>query len=744
MGRGPCLDAFQRLAVDEANLEKPGSLKFSMALMAGQKSEGQMRRMSNLFQDLQKAKLVRVTDWQGHLRSGADWVDNRFQTCEETLEKGFADQIDTLPEEEENRIRQAISTGIPITSPKRVRSFRDIQCQHCGLDLTLGFDGTGFRVLSPPCPSPQGIDYTEVEINVPSGKLCVDDDLRDWYPLNDDRMDINTTFGKHQTTEAYAAIGLAHGFVGSSCPSVYRVGPGKFTIGNWPDEFWDEETEDYIENKEPSPWGSDKVAGVCTDLWWYSLADADDLQSRMDYYTPGITVAAWASDGFPGGWTHHVVDVRPGVYKLRHYHGVNQNRAVELFAELEWVREPDPVRNYLEEEAALSFTALECMIQNVLNSPTLHLPPLAGGSYEDRVAWKDCSPGEQVAALARVADHYLCTIGGGVEWHENGFPRTNVTPEAKDLAAKFAKDNGLDPDGTPNFSTSPEWRRAYAASLKKEFNHGKTDEDLDLERWGFHWYPISAGYGGLTLAAGLDTRGRTQEPLRLNRSFILLAQNVAQAMIQSPERPRLSNTAWPPTYEIEDLRKRMKLAARCLQKIWDLYPDIRFDPEFETWFRQQKKNFIDKMDLGPLHPPEDTWPPKPKILLVDSVATPFAEFDSAKSLASRFAGHPKDGGYNARKEVAKRYVLDYWEEGFWRSSNKHSVPLHFVARVVQTHATIQGPHLELAFEYGPPELTDVRWAISADELPATRFFSDLEEYDKLKAEFKEELDRNGF
>ena len=174
----------------------------------------------------------------------------------------------------------------------------------------------------------------EVEMNVPSGKIIVMNDIRDLWPEAErGGYDVNETLGLKRTTEDYGRVGMFHGFVGNSCPCVFRDGD-LYTIGN--------EGQDWDTDKVIDPINGERVAGICTDLWWYCVADLDDYLAR------GGEIYDRHSD---------VVDVTPGRYVLKHYYAITQqddnynSNVKEEFATFELSDEP--LNQYLMPEEPL-------------------------------------------------------------------------------------------------------------------------------------------------------------------------------------------------------------------------------------------------------------------------------------------------------------------------------------------------------------------------------------------------------
>jgi len=135
-----------------------------------------------------------------------------------------------------------------------------------------------------------GGQYIEIAIEIPSGKLAYGNDFRDQYPGCPDFY-VNEMLGIKETVEWYGEQGLLHGFVGNSCPGIFKDG-NTLRVANYAHD------DDYIDVVEKS-WGPE-VGGICTDLWWYSLADYDDFVCKGG--SPDIDT----------------IDIVPGRYILKH------------------------------------------------------------------------------------------------------------------------------------------------------------------------------------------------------------------------------------------------------------------------------------------------------------------------------------------------------------------------------------------------------------------------------------------
>lgn len=141
------------------------------------------------------------------------------------------------------------------------------QCGECGGSVQFHLDGTTLIAHST-CSEPGGLAPYHVTIDVPSGVLVFANDLRAMTQV-EDRYDVNKTIGQKQLTMAYAAQGLAHIFVGNTCPGVYQTPDGLAVMTPAYDE---EATDDLLPGKD---YGS-----ICTDLWWYSAMDKDLFDAR--------------------------------------------------------------------------------------------------------------------------------------------------------------------------------------------------------------------------------------------------------------------------------------------------------------------------------------------------------------------------------------------------------------------------------------------------------------------------------
>ena len=336
-------------------------------------------------------------DWNGHWRDGED--------TKKFYRQDFKNDMISIPMlfwepslEEAQKLLDAVESGEPLDDFIPLgRANHSLTCTHCGTDAHVETNGQVVRVVEP-CPRPEGINDIEVELNVPSGQMVFENDLRPWFSIVGDFY-VNENIGIEKTTKAYAEVGMAHGFVGNTCPSVFRNKDFKtVTVGN--------------HNSR-----AERVGGICTDLWWYSAVDYDEFKRRIEA-RGGDTAVIDSCD---------VVGVKPGVYKVTHHlQNVSDEKRNKTFATFKWIRDPDPVADFEAAENAKDFTAGQIIAESIKNYPDL---------YAKDKTWDDMNEDERMHASARVADHLLLTIGNGCEWHKNGWTTScpDLDPNLPDL-----------------------------------------------------------------------------------------------------------------------------------------------------------------------------------------------------------------------------------------------------------------------------------------------------------------------
>lgn len=239
---------------------------------------------------------------------------------------------------------QPMRDWVPITYSK----FSSDRCTECGQPILLETDGHVIRVQGK-CDYPNGYPKWTVEVDVPSGKLVFNDDLREWFreaeTATEDverktHVSFSQSVGMHRCAELYSQDGLMTGFCGNTCPSVFREtdSPDTLWIGN---AAYDEKTDE----EQPVP-GTERVAGISTALWWFSAADLSLLESVTPvadvYAKTGIVQEEQPDLKIPG----EIVEVTPGRYRmtyLYHYADRDNYSVPQMFAKIERVGEvPEP------------------------------------------------------------------------------------------------------------------------------------------------------------------------------------------------------------------------------------------------------------------------------------------------------------------------------------------------------------------------------------------------------------------
>lgn len=545
------------------------------------------------------------------------------------------------------------------------------ECSHCVSGFfSLETDGKTIRLSGDECPNPEGFEPNEWELNVPSGKIVVANDLRGWFPLPEGDGEIesvNGVLGKRQTSMAYANIGMSHAFVGNTCPGVYSLPDGKFKIACPPADYWDKDKGEWLAHDPPFPFEGESIASICTDLWWYSLCDLDELERRAE-----------ANGGDMSSET--VIDVKPGVYRFRHDDEMDRDAPGEtLYATFEWVRNPDPVKDYLGDYQEVEVNPHAYVQAQVKTWPTLY--GVTRGVNDTATAWADMTESQRHSSWKQVADHIFCTIGGGTDWHEKGFPTARVDADVLDIEP-------------------PSFRQQNS------------------------WYPFSKGYGGLFTKTTLSP------------SFAKLAFRVLESVISFGMNVNDSSHS----REVSGVRNRMLLAVNRYRELAKEHPE-EADADYVCWLEQdgRAEAWVKRFNLGPVYTQKhrdiaarQRWVPE------DTYAV---EFDARKLKDGHFAG--KYGW--ASKKAATGFAIEEGHDGegscFWAPHAKRTaIPLYSVARVIKVgEVSHMGKTVvELAFDYGTKWMQNdgKRKAVNEEECKKALRLLTKEEYEALLPEAK--------
>lgn len=145
------------------------------------------------------------------------------------------------------------------------------RCKECGQHFKFIFNGETIKVENS-CRYPEGHPPFSVDIPVPSGVMVFANQFNIDI-VRDGRCDVPSEV---EASNAYAEQGVAQMFCGNSCPGVYLQEDGTYFVGNGGQYKFKDGPEVDI----PVP--GKRVAGVCTDLWAWSMTDLDNAKRLED------------------------------------------------------------------------------------------------------------------------------------------------------------------------------------------------------------------------------------------------------------------------------------------------------------------------------------------------------------------------------------------------------------------------------------------------------------------------------
>jgi hypothetical protein len=272
-----------------------------------------------------------------------------------TIHEKFGSDEAAMPEEARNLLEQLKEIG-PVSN----------ECSHCGKYVTSVADGDTF-VPKFECAEAGGLKPYDVILGIPSGKIVFANDLRSLVVVDDDGPSVNTLFGVMVVTQTAAAAGLAHVFVGNTCPSVVKVGDELHVGCGLPED--------------------EEFGSICTDLWWYSAMDHDFFVSRCE--AEGVD---------PEDVADFIVDVEPGVYAFSD-ELADRDQDVIVFSKIRKVDAPAPVISTAGADEATSL--------------------------RDSQFWKFLSRRNfERGGMSRLGDIF-CVLGGGLYWVNGGLRSVN-------------------------------------------------------------------------------------------------------------------------------------------------------------------------------------------------------------------------------------------------------------------------------------------------------------------------------
>jgi hypothetical protein len=219
-----------------------------------------------------------------------------------------------LTNEDVEAITRAYIAKEKLPDPILVHTFPDYRaCTECGACYSLYTDG--LKMWCPDtCPYPNGPPPYHYDFKFPSGKIVIENDLRHLFPDHEDFSGQGVVW-EQRITAYYAKLGMAHFFVGNTCPGFWRVGKDSYVIAPTPRD------NDY--NDIEVPWKS--LGGICTDLWWYSIMDHDLF---------------FAKGGKKQKHHQDIVEVEPGTYRFTHMHHLTRDKGGvdEIYTKIEKIK----------------------------------------------------------------------------------------------------------------------------------------------------------------------------------------------------------------------------------------------------------------------------------------------------------------------------------------------------------------------------------------------------------------------
>lgn len=353
-------------------------------------------------------------DWNGHWLQGAVWTTGRWYDSEEVRKKrllgnvGFDFEDFIVPTEEDAQaIIDAAANQQPLDRWVEVATINEYGCPYCkvGNDAVLECNGVTLRVKEP-CEYPNGL-VSIATLNIPSGKVLADDDLRSLCPIAMER-DINRTWGQHEMFLDYARHGQAHGQVGNTSPSIYlRNDKTVFVLGRCEKGVGRKDKNgDYDDYKDDPPKGFKKVGRICTDLWAYSVMDYEEAEKRAEAL--GVDFQALLSG--VAGYTRTVFNVEPGLYEVKHYYP-HREEIKHIYATFTRISPPTEQPDWIRLWKTFQVTAGQA-VQILSKGRKTKLD-----SEED---W--------ATACASVMSRQLSGCVPSRDWHPNGF-RNEFLPE---------------------------------------------------------------------------------------------------------------------------------------------------------------------------------------------------------------------------------------------------------------------------------------------------------------------------
>jgi len=268
----------------------------------------------------------------------------------------YHEDLEKAKSVQDDELIQAVLNNTSTSGFKNLLRFGGLICHCfvCGKDVHWQTNGQDFRAYPAddrmskcygPCKETDAINPFITQLRVSSGKIVIKDDLREAYKEENEkdrytRANINCNAGAIKESKYWATFNVVVGIIGNESPKIFKIiNTEELIIGHAP---WPQGTK-FVEDQYGVHYdgypieddeqlvniGVKNVGNICTELWWYMIADYQDFIDRG-----GII-----EDSYYG---HTVLDVKNGVYEITHYEtmpdrGKQWGTGGQIVAEIKWI-----------------------------------------------------------------------------------------------------------------------------------------------------------------------------------------------------------------------------------------------------------------------------------------------------------------------------------------------------------------------------------------------------------------------